>query len=177
MVLTGYFGKYDEFRKWVKYAEINFKNPLLFFRISLCAYFNTINISEKETLYFPSYQNNSLWAFQEQVLEKCIQSLITFSVLFILKSWIVDALGVGFCLFFLISEPYCCITYQPWGHQGLPVPCAAQTDGTAPLWRMTILSSWESMGVLSPIAASQRSSPEQANGQKIQERTNITQVH
>lgn len=113
MVLKGYFGKYDEFRKWVKYAEINFKNTLLFFRISLCAYFNTISISEKETLYFPSYQNNSLWASQEQVLEKCIQSLITFSVLFILKSWIVDALGVGFCLFFLISEPYCCITYQP----------------------------------------------------------------
>lgn len=47
-----------------------------------------------------------------------------FYTLLIHKSWIVDALGVGFCLFFLISEPYCCITYRPWGHQGLPIPCA-----------------------------------------------------
>lgn len=73
-----------------------------------------------------------------------------FYTLLISKSRIVDDLGVGFCLFSLISEPYQCITYWSLRH---PIPCIAQPIPQS-LGGVAILSSWKPL-----IAASHRSSP------------------
>lgn len=73
-----------------------------------------------------------------------------FYTLLISKSRIVNDLGVGFCLFSLISEPYQCITYWSLRH---PIPCIAQPIPQF-LGGVAILSSWKPL-----IAASHRSSP------------------